>query len=285
MRSDKKPIQDLTGQKFGLLTVESFSHYTAGRHPYWNCRCECGNTKAVCVYNLRAGNTKSCGCLKVRRGKTLNRDTAIHYGGTQIEILAAKTTKRTNTSGFRGVSWVERTNKWRVCLTLRGVKYHLGYYTDFDEAVAARCKGEERVENFIYDDYAHHTPSDVAEMTKQALRDRVQAKEKAEAEFKRVICNHRGYGLIPIQSVVSGDIKTDEHLIVAGTVTGDVHCGKRVMINGTVQGNITAEIVYLPHGKVEGNITAQHIFCSHIRGQIFGRAEGMTSPYTRITSL
>lgn len=284
MRSDKKPIQDLTGQKFGLLTVESFSHYTAGRHPYWNCRCECGNTKAVCTYNLRSGSTKSCGCLTVRRGRTLSKTTAQHYGGTQIEMLTAKTTRRTNTSGFRGVSWVERANKWRVCLTLRGVKYHLGYYNDFDEAVAARLKGEEMIDDLVCEYYDNHAPSDVAELAKQAFRDRVQAKEKTEAEFKREICNHKGYGLIPPQSVVSGNIQTNEHMIVAGTVTGDIQCEKSLMINGTVQGDVTAEVVYIPHGKVEGNIKAQHIYCSDIRGQISGRAEGMTSPYTRITS-
>ncbi len=54
---------DLTGQKYGRLTVlkraPNDSHGTA----QWLCRCDCGNLKTVRGVNLRSGNTKSCGCL------------------------------------------------------------------------------------------------------------------------------------------------------------------------------------------------------------------------------
>ena len=63
-------IIDLTGQKFGRLTVE----YKAGKdsrgESIWHCVCECGNTKDVLSSNLRKGATRSCGCLqKERAGK------------------------------------------------------------------------------------------------------------------------------------------------------------------------------------------------------------------------
>ena len=63
-------IIDLTGQKFGRLTVE----YRAGKdhrgESIWHCICECGNTKDVLSSNLRKGATQSCGCLqKERAGK------------------------------------------------------------------------------------------------------------------------------------------------------------------------------------------------------------------------
>ena len=55
-------MQDLTGQKFGMLTVIDFSHKEKN-HYYWKCECECGN---ICIKNgsnLKSGSTKSCGCL------------------------------------------------------------------------------------------------------------------------------------------------------------------------------------------------------------------------------
>ena len=55
---------DLTGQKFGRLTVVSKSkeHSTKVK---WLCKCDCGNEKLVSVIgsNLKSGYTKSCGCL------------------------------------------------------------------------------------------------------------------------------------------------------------------------------------------------------------------------------
>lgn len=53
---------DLTGQVFGKLTVIDCAGKIDGRRYFWNCRCECGNIKAILGTSLRNGNTKSCGC-------------------------------------------------------------------------------------------------------------------------------------------------------------------------------------------------------------------------------
>jgi len=60
---------DLTGSKFGKLTVISF-HETikkSNRHfiRYWNCICECGNNKIISQESLRGGSSKSCGCSRI----------------------------------------------------------------------------------------------------------------------------------------------------------------------------------------------------------------------------
>lgn len=53
-------ILDLTGQKFGRLTVMSLSE---DRKPTkWMCMCECGNEKRVASWELRSQKTISCGC-------------------------------------------------------------------------------------------------------------------------------------------------------------------------------------------------------------------------------
>lgn len=278
------PLRDLTGQKFNMLTVETFSHYSESRHPYWNCACDCGNTAVVCEYNLFSGNTKSCGCLKVKRGKTFAKDTTTHYAGTQIEMIAAKVTRHNNTSGFRGVSWVEKTNKWRSNLTFRGVRHHLGYYSSFEDAVGARLKGEEMVDSFLIDYYDSVPSTEATRLAKLAFENQIHAKAKAEAEFRRVVCNHSACDYISSQMVVTGDINTQENLIISGTVVGDIHCSKSMMINGKTKGHIYAEAVYLPNGKVIGDITAKHIFCSNVHGQILGKVMGSISPYTHIES-
>ena len=61
---------DLTGQKFGRLTVLDFYGTDKRRESIWRCQCECGNITNVLSSNLRKGYTKSCGCLqKEKAGK------------------------------------------------------------------------------------------------------------------------------------------------------------------------------------------------------------------------
>ena len=62
-------ILDLTGEKFGRLTVirRGPDHILpSGKHiVQWYCQCDCGNPNLILVYtdNLRRKNTESCGCL------------------------------------------------------------------------------------------------------------------------------------------------------------------------------------------------------------------------------
>ena len=55
---------ELTGQKFGRLTVISEAQQRKGKYPEWRCICDCGNECIVVGHCLTSGNTKSCGCLR-----------------------------------------------------------------------------------------------------------------------------------------------------------------------------------------------------------------------------
>ena len=60
---------DLTGVKFGRLTViENVGKAKSGNY-IWRCQCECGDTKDVVAGNLCCGSVKSCGCLVRERQK------------------------------------------------------------------------------------------------------------------------------------------------------------------------------------------------------------------------
>lgn len=53
---------DLTGRRFGRLTVIERAENTKGGKSRWVCKCDCGNTIISKADNLKSGNTKSCGC-------------------------------------------------------------------------------------------------------------------------------------------------------------------------------------------------------------------------------
>lgn len=57
-------LKDLTGQKFGRLTVLYKLNNYHKRGAYWLCVCKCGNLKEVFGRDLRRGSTRSCGCLQ-----------------------------------------------------------------------------------------------------------------------------------------------------------------------------------------------------------------------------
>lgn len=69
-------LMDLTGQRFGRLTVVEMAdmHITPkGRNVYmWKCRCDCGNRTIVSTSSLRSGNTKSCGCYHKEKAHEAN---------------------------------------------------------------------------------------------------------------------------------------------------------------------------------------------------------------------
>ena len=62
-------LENLTGNRYGRLTVIGLSSRKSGRKSYWVCRCDCGNEIAVRSDMLKNGNTRSCGCLKKEQDK------------------------------------------------------------------------------------------------------------------------------------------------------------------------------------------------------------------------
>ena len=75
-------FKDITGQKFGNLTVIEKAETVKVKHGTvvkWLCKCDCGNTRIVPGAELRRGNAKHCGCLKVEdlTGQKFNKLTVI----------------------------------------------------------------------------------------------------------------------------------------------------------------------------------------------------------------
>lgn len=73
---------DLTGQKFGRLTVvERVENYVTPKGiqmPQWKCKCDCGKEKVVRGHDLKRGNTTSCGCLRREKMFEIGKNSTTH---------------------------------------------------------------------------------------------------------------------------------------------------------------------------------------------------------------
>lgn len=68
---------DLTGQRFGRLTVIARNDPPSNQWggALWRCRCECGKVTVVTGGHLRHGGVRSCGCIHFNdlTGRTFGR--------------------------------------------------------------------------------------------------------------------------------------------------------------------------------------------------------------------
>jgi hypothetical protein len=64
----KKKLFNLSGKKFGYLTVIKATKSIGGRY-YWICSCICGRFTKVRTGDLNSGSTQSCGCKQWKKGK------------------------------------------------------------------------------------------------------------------------------------------------------------------------------------------------------------------------
>lgn len=59
----------MIGQQFGRLVVIEIADFDPHGRPFYRCLCECGKSHIVRSANLRAGYTRSCGCLRKERAR------------------------------------------------------------------------------------------------------------------------------------------------------------------------------------------------------------------------
>lgn len=85
---------DLTGQKFGRLTVlnkaQSKKFPCGQAMSQYLCECDCGQQIVVLVSNLKSGHTKSCGCLQ----KQLVAERSVTHGMSTTSLYGVWNTMR-----------------------------------------------------------------------------------------------------------------------------------------------------------------------------------------------
>lgn len=124
-------VIDLTGQKFGRLTVLSRVENKKSR-ARWLCECECGNQVVVAGNDLKTGRTKSCGCLskELLRG---NKRRATHdEHGTKLYIAWKNMRQRANNPNrpdykFYGGKGIKVCAEWEDYTVFRNWACENGY--------------------------------------------------------------------------------------------------------------------------------------------------------------
>lgn len=120
---------ELTGQTFGRLTVVGFAG-VAGKQTSWHCRCECGAETINKSWDLRSGDSQSCGCLKrdktvalfTKHGHNVNQDPSKTYNTwrSMHERCRLLTFKYYYNYGGRGISVCERWHSFENFLADMG---------------------------------------------------------------------------------------------------------------------------------------------------------------------
>lgn len=89
--------RDLTGQKFGRLTVIGLDESKNTRKTYWICQCECGGIKSARSDSLLCGAIKSCGCMKKEQDRVnLTANHSHKQSGTRLYKIWQGMKKRCN---------------------------------------------------------------------------------------------------------------------------------------------------------------------------------------------
>lgn len=129
-------LNDLTGQRFGRLTVvKKVPSPTTQTNARWLCACDCGGSTSVFGTTLRSGAVKSCGCLK----RELNRKQLTKHGDCSTRLAHiwygmrsrcnCKTNGRYKNYGGRGIKlceeWQESFEAFRDWALANGYKENL----------------------------------------------------------------------------------------------------------------------------------------------------------------
>lgn len=73
---------DLTGEKFGRLTVIKRKGYSKSKKTQWLCKCDCGNFKIINGSDLKSNKTRSCGCLRKEKAIIVAKSTNLKHNMT-----------------------------------------------------------------------------------------------------------------------------------------------------------------------------------------------------------
>lgn len=125
--TSKKNTIDITGQKFGKLTVIERAYSGKNRQVYWRCKCDCGNEAIISGVQLRSGRTRSCGCIcKTIKGLSRTRLYKL-WLGMKARCYKPKTHQYKNYGG-RGIQVCE---EWKHSF--------MNFYDDMHESYEEAC--------------------------------------------------------------------------------------------------------------------------------------------------
>lgn len=110
----------LEGQRFGrLVAVEQCGKDRHNRF-IWRCLCDCGTLVNISGFNIKNGNTQSCGCLKIeaiKKSRTTHGNTVGGVFTTEYRIWAGMVSrchnKKDKSYGRYGKKGISVCLRWR----------------------------------------------------------------------------------------------------------------------------------------------------------------------------
>lgn len=92
------PKKDLSGQRFGMLTVIEDTGKIQDRYVLWHCKCDCGEECFVNTKQLKRGTVTNCGCIPkttARNGTIAENLTGQHFGKLTVLYRGDNSNHRT----------------------------------------------------------------------------------------------------------------------------------------------------------------------------------------------
>lgn len=121
---------DLTGQRFGLLSVINRAENGKGGVTRWHCLCDCGRETTTSAAHLRSGHSRSCGCLGLKHAT----EAKIKHGDTGKSLYVVfhamhNRCEKPNVKEFKwyGAKGVKVCDDWSEYTKFRDWAYENGY--------------------------------------------------------------------------------------------------------------------------------------------------------------
>ena len=102
-RTRQARFRDISGQRFGKLTVLYHLPFEKGKSTTWVCKCDCGNETVAETAQLIGNHKRSCGCLVAEATRKAN--TVDHTGHKWARLTALYPAPRI---GNERIKWVCR---------------------------------------------------------------------------------------------------------------------------------------------------------------------------------
>jgi hypothetical protein len=157
-----RPI-DETGKRFNrLLVIERLKNDKRGRAS-WLCKCDCGNETIVGGSTLRAGHTKSCGCIETEYRQKFGQSNVKH-GHARLKtrhplhyiwacMLQRCYNKKSQVYKYYGGRGISICDKWKNDY----MSFHNDMIRGYDEHIKVYGKKNTSIERV--DNNGNYTPS------------------------------------------------------------------------------------------------------------------------------
>jgi len=137
---DDDDIDRVTAMAWHIEKLSFRSGFIYFRHTYNK-----GPVRAVLLHRFIAGSTKGDGMVVDHIDRNpLNNSKSNLRKCTKGQNNRNVAKRKTNTSGYKGVIWYKKYNKWSAQIKVNGKHHSLGYFDDPAKAYEAYCEASKK---------------------------------------------------------------------------------------------------------------------------------------------